>query len=308
MGSSRNYEDYTISIVKLTDFKGDADVCQRKGKVLTLFDLAFGVKLEIKKDSEEVGTAELEIPELSHDLDDIDEIQVYIRNAKGSEGEDKIKEVVKKGLIPDLKPRLLEFKKVLIKTHGVQIQHDLNEVKSNFTKQNQQESLKEYSKPSNSNEKSSSKSSSTVNVANNTGRRIVNTEPTIKKTYTFKAPVDSLIKAMTTPDLVAIWSRAKNPIISAQPSEYSLFNGSITGKILSVTSDSINLTWRTNNWPTEHFSEQKLSFVQNDSLGETELKLEWSGIPIGEDEGVIKRFEEYYVKAIKLAFGYGSVL
>lgn len=38
------------------------------------------------------------------------------------------------------------------------------------------------------------------------------------------------------------------------------------------------------------------------------LVVKWSGIPVGEEDRVRGNFEDYYIRSIKITFGFGAVL
>jgi activator of HSP90 ATPase len=64
---SIHFEDNDCSICcSLVDLKGDVDLNQRKGKLLTLFDLEMEIGFEVKKNNS-TNVQKMIIPELAHD-------------------------------------------------------------------------------------------------------------------------------------------------------------------------------------------------------------------------------------------------
>ena len=79
MGISAEERDVSARITKLMSMEGDVDVSQRKGKVITLFDVK--VQLEYKgktKDEEDVGGT-ITIPEVAHDTEEDEYVVCSLR-------------------------------------------------------------------------------------------------------------------------------------------------------------------------------------------------------------------------------------
>lgn len=90
--------------------------------------------------------------------------------------------------------------------------------------------------------------------------------------------------------------------------EYELFGGNVRTRVVSVGDSSIKLQWRLSDWTPEWFSELSIEFHESQEYHETKLKITWDKIPVGQEDRVRQNFEEYYVRAIKLTFGFGAVL
>lgn len=58
--------------------------------------------------------------------------------------------------------------------------------------------------------------------------------------------------------------------------------------------------------PTEHYATVSMTFVDRSS--ETELKVEYRGVPESEEERTKEGWKRYYFEAIKQTFGYGARL
>jgi activator of HSP90 ATPase len=184
---------------------------------------------------------------------------------------------------------LSKFGPDLLETHGKDIQHPDASIHSNSS------SVTPASLST-----ASLSSSSVVGTAayNTTSLRL---EPV------FNAPAHQLYDALLKPDMVALWTRSKPDIAPVVGTNYTLFNGTISGKITDLVENSrIEMTWRLKDWKQAHFAILSLDFLQG--AGETTIKVNWTGVPIGQEEVVQTNFEEYYVKPIKLTFGFGTVL
>jgi len=66
--------------------------------------------------------------------------------------------------------------------------------------------------------------------------------------------------------------------------------------------------WRLETWPKGHFSTLRLSFEQDDENNVTNMKVKWEGVPVGEEDSTREKWGEYYVRALKTTFGFGTIL
>lgn len=281
-------------------------MCQRKGKVISLFDLNLVLTFDgrLSKTTDNDVSGEIVIPEVAYDSEESD----YVFNVSSIK-EDKVRDVVKREIIPQLRKLLGQFGKDLIKEHGSGIQHPVNEVKSSFTRGNtlaSQAEIAASSSDSTSNTASSTTAAASANGSGNVPK--YNTEPLVKKEVVFRAPASELFNTFLDPARVSAWSRSTAIIKPEEGFQYTLFGGNISGTITKLASDftSIEMTWRLREWKAGHFANLTLTFLQNQS--DTTCKVSWTGIPLGEAEVVLNNFEEYYIKPIKITFGYGAVL
>jgi len=66
--------------------------------------------------------------------------------------------------------------------------------------------------------------------------------------------------------------------------------------------------WRLAQWPEGHVSTQEISFDQNNEDHVTNMRVKWTGVPVGQEEVVRRNWENYYVRSIKQTFGFGTIL
>lgn len=66
--------------------------------------------------------------------------------------------------------------------------------------------------------------------------------------------------------------------------------------------------WRLAQWPKGHFSSLSIWFDQNDVDSVTVMRVEWKGVPVGQEEVTKTNWGQYYVHSIKTTFGFGTVL
>ncbi len=292
----------TSFIDSVTSVEGDCDVCQRKGKVICLFDLRLVLSVtgsitdsEGKK-TDAKGT--ITIPEVAYDSEESDyqfDISIFSENNSNS----NLRTVTREKLLPLLRKQLGVFGKDLITTHGNDIQHPPTEVKSKFTLSQQVQSTSQSTEAHSQSKSFKSKSDEPSTVLYNTS--------TLHLEYDFGTSGEELYKTLLEPPRVAAWTRSQPNIQPTEGGSFSLFGGNIEGKINKlVPNEKIDMLWRLRDWKSGHYANLNLSLHQGSS--DTKLEVFWKGIPIGQEESTQNNFEEYYVKAIKLTFGYGAVL
>jgi activator of HSP90 ATPase len=285
-------------------------VCQRKGKVISLFDLALVLTFEGSSNADgDKVSGEIKIPEVAYDSEESD----YVFNVSSIK-DDAVRDLVKKSIVPQLRTALFQFGKDLIREHGSDIQHSLDEVKSSFTRENTIKSQADIAaldaKPKSSTSASSSASATSnkdAQAASATGNvPKYNTEPLVKTEVTFRAPASEIIQTLLDPERVSAWSRSTAIIKPEVGFQYTLFGGNISGKITEITTSMIQMTWRLREWKEGHSANLKLEVTEGPE--DSAVKVSWTGIPLGEAETVLNNFNEYYVKPIKVTFGYGVIL
>ncbi|ANB13461.1 Aha1p [Sugiyamaella lignohabitans] len=235
---------------------------------------------------EENVTGQISIPEIAYDTEE-DEytFSITINNDKSSK--EPVKALIRKQIVPKLRSLLGRFGPDLIETHGKDIQHPDSSLSA-------------------SSSQATSGSATPKEPKSVVGTSAYNTT-SLHFEPVFNADSNQIYNALTNPEMVAAWTRSKPDIAPVEGSDYSLFGGNITGKILKLReNESIEQTWRLRDWKDGHFAKMNLNFKTQ--AGETTVKVDWSGIPVGQEEVVEKNFEEYYVKSIKLTFGFGAVL
>ncbi|KAF5093460.1 hypothetical protein D0Z03_002404 [Geotrichum reessii] len=296
----------TAKISGVKSCEGDVDVCQRKGKVLSLFDLALVLTFEgsSKADGDKVS-GEIKIPEVAYDSEESD----YVFNVSSIKDE-AVRDLVKKSIVPQLRSALFQFGKDLIKEHGSDIQHSLDQVKSSFTRENTINSQAEIAaldtkpKPSASSSATSTSGAHAVSAGGSVPK--YNTEPLVKTEVVFRAPASEIIQTLLDPARVSAWSRSTAIIKPEVGFKYTLFGGNISGQITEITSSVVQMSWRLREWKEGHSANLRLEI--NEGSEDSTVKVSWTGIPLGESETVLNNFDEYYVKPIKITFGYGVVL
>ncbi|GME90053.1 unnamed protein product [[Candida] boidinii] len=313
-----NIKDIEISVItkSIKELTGDVEVCQRKGKIISLFDLKLSINFESFINNGNNGNdiesfkGLINIPEIAYDTE-IDEFQFDIQFLENKSNED-IRILIKNKLIPELRKKLSKFGNDLINIQGSDIQEDESLNNSVLTKQNQQKNdIKvKITEKTTFNKSSTSTSTSTNTTINPTTTGKVNKNE-LKLESTFIASAEQLYNVLLDPKLVSAWTRSSTDIQPIDTSNdenkiFNLFNGNIIYKKLKLIkkNEEIELLWKLKNWSS--FANLKINLKQN--TNDTKMLIIFKNIPIGEEDIVKQNFEEYYFRSIKLTFGFGNNL
>ncbi|KAJ6262796.1 hypothetical protein Dda_1353 [Drechslerella dactyloides] len=333
--SAADPEGNTVEIVKVLSVEGDVDVSQRKGKVITLFDVKIQLEFKGQTASEESVSGTITIPEVAHDTEP-DEyvvrpgpfpprllltaghrrgdagtestwkgvettdgcIQFDIANYADSKEKQPVRDLVRSSVTPQLRSKLSEFAPALMDQHGKDIQH----TKENDPKYRTFAGASSSASSSSQHPGLAATDIATGNAASHHDKSVVNTTD-INDSFEFQTSAEQLYQTFVDPQMVAAFTRSSPQLFEPkQGGRYRLFGGNVEGEFVTLTPpQQIEQKWRLSSWPTGHFSTMSMAFDQGQDS--TKLRLSWTGVPIGQEETTRKNFEEYYVKSIKLTFG-----
>lgn len=137
------------------------------------------------------------------------------------------------------------------------------------------------------------------------GNSLVNTT-TVTATDEFRTTAEELFKTFTDPQRIAAFTRAApKQFDGAQVGgKFAIFDGNVTGEFVKLESPKqVVQKWRLAQWPAGHYSLQEINFDQNDVDQVTNMRVSWTGVPVGQEEVVQRNWEGYYVRSIKQTFG-----
>lgn len=316
--SGSEEEGKKVTLDSLSSVEGDVEVIQRKGKVISLFDLrlVFNILGTTGPESGSEFKGSLTVPELAYDTTP-DEIQFDISIYNENSQTQAMRPVIKKTLLPKVREILGKFGHDLIVNHSSDIQISADKVNSQLTKGNQARTVGDVSVNSSAKVvektttfKSSAAASSLVPSSTTKSLAPKYNTLTLHLEPVFNTTTDQLYMTLLDGNRIAAWSRSApkiEPFPPAVGSEFHIFGGSILGKLLKlVPNERIVQTWRLEDWKAGHYSTLDIELIQGSS--DSKMVVKWSGIPIGEEDRVRNNFEEYYVKSIKLTFGFGVTL
>ncbi|KAJ5762336.1 uncharacterized protein N7511_005718 [Penicillium nucicola] len=289
----------SAKVDKLLSMDGDVDVSQRKGKVITLFDVKLSLEYSGKtKDAEDVSGT-IRIPEVAHDTEE-DEFVFEIENHADSNSKQPVKDLVRTKLVAELRSTLSKFTNALITEHAKDLQHAPGvNPSSGFPKA----SVHPQTKPVEA-------STAQATTTSTTGKVAVNTT-TVTASDEFRTTAGELYNTFTDPQRIAAFTRGPpRQFEGAQVGgKFAIFDGNVTGEFVTLNEPKqIVQKWRLAQWPEGHFSSQEINFDQNDIDGVTQMRVTWSGVPVGQEDVTKQNWDMYYVRSIKQTFGFGTIL
>ena len=291
VGISAESEANSVAVSEVKSVEGDVEVCQRKGKVISLFDVAINLNYQGKSGETDVkGT--INIPEVSYDNDE-DDYQFSITVDPDNNETAQIKSLVRTKLVPQLRTALFKFGPDLSNTHGGAIQHSGNEpLHWSLTERAKANAASKAAVDSSKEQKPKIFGVGVVST----------TSITLKPS--FNASPDQLYQALTRPDMVSAWSHSKVDFEPAAGGKFALFGGNVSGEFTEIVENkSIKMKWRLKDWSDNHYAQLSFQFLPQDS--ETIMETKWTGVPVDQRQKVETNFENYYVKPIKATFGFG---
>lgn len=217
-----------------------------------------------------------------------------------SKGKQPVKDLVRSGLVPQLRTTLVKLAAALVAEHGKDIQHAPGANPSSGF------SAPKYHPPTGA----AAKDASATVAAQTTAGQTINTT-TVSEQEEFRTTAEQLYLTFTDPQRLAAFTRAPPKVFEgAKPGgKFELFDGNVAGEYKELKEPThIVQSWRLKQWPAGHFSTLKIDFDQNDVDAVTVMRVEWSGVPVGQEEITKRNWDEYYVRSIKRTFGFGTIL
>lgn len=284
-------------ISKVQSMDGDVDVSQRKGKVITIFDVKLVLEYSGSTPGEDDVSGTITVPEVAHDTEE-DEYVFDVEIFSESKEKQPVKDLVRTKLVPLLRKEFQKLAPALIAEHGKDIQHAPgSNPSSGFT------TPKVHPQPANP--KSAPTSSAEIKDGG-----FVNTT-TVTDNEEFRTSADELFQTFTDPARIAAFTRSPPKVFEGaqKGGKFELFGGNVSGEYVELDAPKkIVQKWRLNQWPAGHFSTLKIEFDQNDVDHVTVMRVTWDGVPVGQEEVTKRNWLEYYVRSIKQTFGFGTML
>ncbi|EOD47395.1 putative hsp90 co-chaperone aha1 protein [Neofusicoccum parvum UCRNP2] len=299
---SAEADGVTAQIDRVISMDGDVEVSQRKGKVITIYDVKLQLEYSGKNKEGEAASGTITVPELAHDTEE-DEYVFDIDIYSDSSSKQPVKDLVRSQITPKLRERFQNLTKALVTEHGKDIQHAPgSNPGSGFSTPKVYES-------SSLNKAKESTSSSTTTATSGNGPSVNTT--TLTDNEEFRTTAAELYQTFTDPQRIAAFTRAPPKVWDGakEGGKFELFGGNVSGQFVKLEeAKTIVQKWRLAQWPQGHFSTLNISFDQNDVDKVTVMRVEWEGVPIGQEDVTKRNWGEYYVKSIKMTFGFGTVL
>lgn len=134
---------------------------------------------------------------------------------------------------------------------------------------------------------------------------------TVTDTEEFRTSAEELFITFTDPQRIAAFTRAPPKVFEGAQvgGKFELFGGNVSGEYTELEKPKkITQKWRLKQWPEGHYSTLGITFDQNDVDAVTTMRVEWKGVPVGQEEVTKRNWSEYYVRSIKTTFGFGTIL
>jgi len=304
-----------VKIVSVTECNGDAELNQRKGKLIPIYDLVIDLTWSgTGVDGTEI-TGNIKIPELLQGSESDCEFEITVNDGE----KDSIKQIIRKHLTPLLIEKFKNIGKDMVETHSKDVYIEPSQLGAPNQKPITPSEPIAVSTPTSeaitttissskitTPKSSSSSSSSSPSIPSSSTKTKLNTT-TINEKIEMQTSADQIYETLLDPGRVTAWTRSRPDIFRLVGSKFSLFDGNVTGTILElVPNEKIVQTWRLRTWPEDHFSTVTLRFEQTSD--NTMVHLTQEGIPIGEVDIVRRNWQNYYWNSIKSVFGFGALL
>ncbi|KAM0806292.1 activator of Hsp90 ATPase [Usnea florida] len=305
VGTSAEQGDVSATVSKVVSIDGDVDVSQRKGKVITLFDVKLQLEYEGSAKDEEDVSGTITVPEVAHDTEE-DEYVFDIDIYSDSPSKQPVKDLIRSKIVPQLRQKLSQLGPALIAEHGKDLQHATGASPSL-----QPTTITTSSTASQANAKpDTTRSAPKTTTTSTAGHLSVNTT-SLNSNEEFRTTASELYKTFTDPSRIAAFTRAPPKLFEGahKGGKFELFGGNVSGEFVSLEEPTtIVQRWRLGQWVEGHYSTLTVGFDQNDLDAVTVMRVQWDGVPVGQEEVTRRNWGEYYVRSIKTTFGFGTVL
>lgn len=206
-----------------------------------------------------------------------------------------VKDLVRSKIVPQLRKEFRKLAPALIAEHGKDIQHAPGH-----------DASRGFSTPKTLPQKVAApvQSSSSSGTQSNKGS-VVNTT-TVTDSEEFRTTAEELYKTFTDPQRLAAFTRAPPKVWEGahKGGKFELFGGNVVGEYKELEEPKkIVQSWRLQQWPAGHFSTLEIEFDQNDVDSVTVMRVNWTGVPVGQEEVTKENWQTYYVHSIKRTFG-----
>lgn len=206
-----------------------------------------------------------------------------------------VKDLVRSKIVPQLRKEFVKLAPALIAAHGKDIQHAPGA--------NPSEGFPAVrTLPQKS---ASASKTSTTSATQSSSGSVVNTT-TVTDSEEFRTTAEELYKTFTDPQRLAAFTRAPPKVWEGahKGGKFELFGGNVVGEYKELQEPKkIVQSWRLQQWPAGHYSTLEIEFDQNDVDSVTVMRVNWTGVPVGQEEVTKENWQTYYVHSIKRTFG-----
>jgi len=215
-----------------------------------------------------------------------------------------VKDLVRAKITPQLRTKYQSIGPSLIAEHGKDLQHAANHQPSISP-------APRYSSSSHVAQKDDPASSSATSTSTSSANGPSINVTTLHDVEEFRTTAAELYATLTDPQRIAAFTRAPpKRFEGAVPgAKFEIFGGNVAGEYSELRAPELIVQkWRLAQWPAGHYSTLRIRFEQNDVDAVTVMRVEWRGVPVGQEEPTKRNWGEYYVRSIKTTFGFGAIL
>jgi activator of HSP90 ATPase len=289
-------------ILEVEKCEGEARANNRKGKLIFFYewDLTLKWKGHVNGNDKEV-TGKIEIPNLSEEHDDMEDVDVDISlTTKGAEA-DTLKEMLRKGEgVKEIRSLLAKYVAALKTEYSTDLIKPKkgNENSPSAPKQAISKNITPQAQKNEANLK---------NLELGNGVKLELQEINIEEEM--KCTGQELYNALTRKDMLQIFTggEAKMHEQAIEGGSFELLGGNIIGKYIEVTPfTKIVQEWRLKSWPAGVSSHVTITIKQ--TKDDTKIIIKQKGVPAQEVESTKQGWHRYYFQAMKRSFGFGASL
>ncbi|XP_004554803.3 activator of 90 kDa heat shock protein ATPase homolog 1b [Maylandia zebra] len=294
LGLSVENEEGTCEVTEVSKVEGEASINNRKGKLIFFYEWNVKATWTGKSKAGVKYKGTIEVPNLSdeNDMEDLDisvslnkdEPDTLLMNLMKTKGVDKFRDALQ-SYVGFLKTEFTQGM-ILPTANGVAKPQSTSQSKAKL-------------------DKTEISSSASTATPVNTGVKIPTCKFTLKETF-LTSPAE-LYRVFLNREMVQAFTRGSATVDGEKGGKFRLLDGNILGEFTELVPDEkIVMKWRYNTWPCEHYATITMTFLDRSS--ETELKVEYRGVPNSQEEQTKEGWKRYYFESIKQTFGYGARL
>ncbi|ORY43030.1 hypothetical protein BCR33DRAFT_851260 [Rhizoclosmatium globosum] len=281
-------ESNGMTVTSVVSIEGQADINQRKGKLITVFDLQFVVTWKGTDLGGQPACGQISVVDFMHDTD-LDELEYFI-NVDNKAQQQSASKQVETQLIPKIKAILSTFSQDMLNENSKNLLNDSGSAPSSPQPVHKAATAQAVTP------KSPTTSSSSLTSPTSPPKKVRTT--TVNLESQFLCTASDLYDTLLNPARVRVWSKdSKTDFVAKKGEPYILFSGAVSGTFVDlVPCSKITKKWKVKGWAEA--STVTITIDEFDDVG-CKMGVVIRGVPVDE-EGVVKRnWEGYYFEPIR---------
>ncbi|KPI83730.1 hypothetical protein ABL78_7233 [Leptomonas seymouri] len=289
-----------LKIEEVSEISGDVTVAQRKGKMMSYFELKLQLRWTGKmKEDEQVIRGKLDVAEVDHD-EFKNDYEIHVTCQENSANAQKLEGVVRDAGRTTVRKEIEKYFNKLFKDY-----HIGEQLKSGTVMPPPPPTSKTAA--SGTACAAAAESTPGSNKAQSDKRSSL-TKDTEATSFSWKmrwrVPVEELYAALTDPLRASAYTRSAATMDVKAGGQFSFLGGVISGYYVDVQPPTLlKLQWRLRSWPVGVHSSVVMQLLKEEP-GVTILEFAQSGIPAGQLLSVQEGWRANFFDAIKAVFGY----